>query len=729
MNELREHRLVLSRPIDGIAYRISVFINVILSFICILWVMDWPSHLILMLLLVPLGFVISWFTRHKRNIFTIFLKILISIGMLFSLFLFFRELISNPLGPASAVSVLLLYLQTFHSFDLPAKRDLDYSLLVSFILVCVGAFFTVSYFYGFMLIVVIISLLISMHYSSGIYMSSLAQTKDSNYFLSALACTVVILLISILPIGLIFYKLPVFSSNSIRFYRFSGINFNMPNMFSQRAPESQGSNSDHIFKALSNSNPTGYFGFSSEMDLNVRGKLSRDIIMKVRTAYPLYYRGVVFGKYNGKKWSVLDGEPRLENADERGRISFFVPFFQGRVLQTFYIEKNINNIIYGAFDMSDIYFPGNELYFDENKTLISPYYLEKGMVYTCISNTGEYPPRSFVESIKRSGLLPKLLKIDSRVSHRLFKLSATFSNNGMIGSRTDEYNYAYDVSSKICEHLKNNYKYDLDVPQFPENAETVDWFLFQEKRGFCEHFATSMAVLCRLNGIPARVITGFTPGTYNRFSGLFEVRESDAHAWVEVFCGNRGWIAFDPTPGYSDLVQNSQTHQSGFISSEKFLNELVTKLDNFLRKIKGIDLRNLFFIILVFVLAYILVFKKIKYKAIFKINFDLFAVLKKLYPRKEVYLDLLPQELKELHAKTLDLLYCVEKKTKKRTGNETYLEFLQSQNIPTDIKNSLLNYLNLYYQCRYGKTLDRNDFETLINLYFVIKQELKGIKL
>lgn len=733
MMELAEHRSLLARPIDSPAYRVSVMINVMLSFVCIFWVMEWPSDLFVLLFLVPIGFAVSWFTRNKKNFFTLFLKILISIGMIFSLFLFFRELAANPLGPASAVSILLLYLQTFHSFDLPAKRDLDYSLLVAFILVCVGAFFTVSSFYGIVLGIFMISLSISMYYSSSIYLSSLSQNKQSNSFLSALLCSLIILLISAVPVSLLFYNLPVFSSNAMRFYNFSGFNFDFSRgSVTQRLPEFQGGSSEHIFKSISDFNPTGYFGFSSEMNLNVRGRLSDEIIMKVRTTRPLYYRGVVFGNYDGSKWTVLKDEPRLEEADEKGRISFFVPFYQFRVLQTFYIEKNLSNIIYGAFDVSDIYFPGSEVYVDENKTMISPYHLEKGMVYTCFSNMGDYPPRSFTDNIEVSELLPKLLKVDATISPRLLKLSKNFSADSQSFNKSDRYKYAYDASSKICEYLKNNFEYDLDVPPFPSKAETVDWFLFEQKRGFCEHYATAMAVLCRLNGIPARVVTGFTPGEYNRFTGLFEVRESDAHAWVEVFCGRRGWVSFDPTPGFSTVVRDSQNTAGGFISLEKFLIDLANWVNMLLDVIKKVNFKVLFFIILLATLAYIFVFKRFsKFKSIkkYRVNFDFFELLKRLFPKRDSYLSLLSQRMRELHSKTSELFVCLEKKTGKRYVNETYLEFISRQDIPSNLKLTLMTYTEHYYKCRYSKTVSEGEFDIVYRLCTDIKQELKRMKL
>ena len=73
-------------------------------------------------------------------------------------------------------------------------------------------------------------------------------------------------------------------------------------------------------------------------------------------------------------------------------------------------------------------------------------------------------------------------------------------------------------------------------------------FLFTDKQGYCQQFSGAMAMLLRMGGIPARVAAGFTPGTYDKHSGRWIVTDTDAHAWVEAWFPNYGWVRFDPTP-------------------------------------------------------------------------------------------------------------------------------------------------------------------------------------
>jgi transglutaminase-like putative cysteine protease len=105
------------------------------------------------------------------------------------------------------------------------------------------------------------------------------------------------------------------------------------------------------------------------------------------------------------------------------------------------------------------------------------------------------------------------------------------------------------------------YFYTLSPPRL--GSDSVDDFLFVTKRGFCGHYASAFANLMRAAGIPARVVTGYQGGTYNRFADYWILRQSDAHAWTEVWIDGRGWTRVDPTAaiapervghGLADLV-------------------------------------------------------------------------------------------------------------------------------------------------------------------------------
>lgn len=101
------------------------------------------------------------------------------------------------------------------------------------------------------------------------------------------------------------------------------------------------------------------------------------------------------------------------------------------------------------------------------------------------------------------------------------------------------------VTAVLDKLNREAYFYTLEPPTLAHDS--VDDFLFNTKRGFCEHFASAFTTLARAAGIPARVVTGYQGGDFNPLSGYLTVRQSDAHAWSEVWLDGRGWVRVDPT--------------------------------------------------------------------------------------------------------------------------------------------------------------------------------------
>ncbi len=96
---------------------------------------------------------------------------------------------------------------------------------------------------------------------------------------------------------------------------------------------------------------------------------------------------------------------------------------------------------------------------------------------------------------------------------------------------------------------RENFVYTLEPPLLGVNS--VDDFLFESRKGFCEHYASSFVFLMRAAGIPARVVTGYQGGEFSELGGYTIVRQSDAHAWAEVWLKERGWVRVDPTAAIS----------------------------------------------------------------------------------------------------------------------------------------------------------------------------------
>ncbi|UCD56332.1 MAG: DUF3488 domain-containing protein [Candidatus Hydrogenedentota bacterium] len=105
----------------------------------------------------------------------------------------------------------------------------------------------------------------------------------------------------------------------------------------------------------------------------------------------------------------------------------------------------------------------------------------------------------------------------------------------------------YEKVNSIKNFLETQFSYSLDLRR-PVTDDPLYDFLFVSRTGHCEYFATAMTLMTRILGIPARLAKGFQKGEWNETGQFYEVRQRDAHAWVEVYFPDHGWLAFDPSP-------------------------------------------------------------------------------------------------------------------------------------------------------------------------------------
>ena len=119
----------------------------------------------------------------------------------------------------------------------------------------------------------------------------------------------------------------------------------------------------------------------------------------------------------------------------------------------------------------------------------------------------------------------------------------------LAGEITRDAQTDFDRAQALCDYLRSAYPYTLmqDIP--PDNRDFVSWFLLDERQGYCTSFATAMAVMARMVGLPSRYIEGYAAEPDS--DGVARVTQQNAHAWVEIYFSGFGWLPFDPTPGQS----------------------------------------------------------------------------------------------------------------------------------------------------------------------------------
>ncbi len=137
--------------------------------------------------------------------------------------------------------------------------------------------------------------------------------------------------------------------------------------------------------------------------------------------------------------------------------------------------------------------------------------------------------------------LPRHLQLPQGYNPRTLELGRQWKSQGLTPEGT--------IQQALRMFREENFHYTLRPPLLGRNA--MDDFLFSTRRGFCEHYASAFVVLMRAAGVPARVVTGYLGGEVNPVDGFMIIRQSDAHAWAEVWIKQKGWVRVDPTGAIS----------------------------------------------------------------------------------------------------------------------------------------------------------------------------------
>lgn len=137
--------------------------------------------------------------------------------------------------------------------------------------------------------------------------------------------------------------------------------------------------------------------------------------------------------------------------------------------------------------------------------------------------------------------LKRNLRLPASLSARVRELAHSWREDPQLGARSDR----AVIAAALRHFNKETFVYTLTPPLL--GKDPVDEFLFATRRGFCEHYASAFTLLMRAAGIPARVVTGYQGGEVNPLGGYLIVRQSDAHAWAEVWLADAGWVRVDPT--------------------------------------------------------------------------------------------------------------------------------------------------------------------------------------
>jgi protein-glutamine gamma-glutamyltransferase len=255
--------------------------------------------------------------------------------------------------------------------------------------------------------------------------------------------------------------------------------------------------------------------------------LSDDVAFRVRfasatpPAQELYWRGLVMHDFDGRTWRrSYFNSPSVPPLQPEG------PAYR----YTVSLEPHRHRWIF-TLDWPSQWDPAAGT-LTSDYTLLRRDPVSRPIEVTATSFTHVQSPATLSEALRRR---------DTRLPPNGNPRTLQLAQN-MRGTHPDDMEYLRAV---LALFTQQPFYYTLTPPKLA--GDSVDEFLFDTRRGFCGHYASAFATLMRAAGIPAHVVTGYQGGTFNRFADYWIVRQSDAHAWTEVWIEGRGWLRIDPT--------------------------------------------------------------------------------------------------------------------------------------------------------------------------------------
>lgn len=265
------------------------------------------------------------------------------------------------------------------------------------------------------------------------------------------------------------------------------------------------------------------------------------LFMRVDSPYPDYWRGQSFDVYSGVGWqkkleqtAMLREEHNLFDNPEIKTESV--------VVQQFTLAKGVtSNIAFSG------YLPKALAVGNQEFTLIS----QGDMITPQIMSTGE----TYQVLVEKPNLTEdRLRKADSKLNwpETYLELPENLPERVNVITRkiVRGQSNTYDQAKAVEAYLRANFPYTLKLEKTPAGRDMVDYFLFTAQKGYCTYHASAMAVMLRTIGIPTRLVIGFTPGEWQEREKVYEVRDRNAHAWVEVYFTEIGWVPFEPTSSF-----------------------------------------------------------------------------------------------------------------------------------------------------------------------------------
>jgi transglutaminase-like putative cysteine protease len=562
---------------------------------------------------VPVSMIGATWSWRQRQRSQIAIKFALSAAMLAALAYFFQHLLGSLNDTRLVLAELLVQIQAIHTFDMPKRKDLGYSILIGLILVAVAATLSQTMLFAPMLVLFLAIALPVMwlDYRSRLGLTPLVwplTSQKSESLTGQLPVRSLLKLLGIiLALGLLVFtlmpRLPGYQIQSMpvsqdlpNVANYTGQQITNPGYQKKKkgkqpAGTGQGANGQGTAGEDDSEkfDETSYYGFNQKINQNLRGQLKPQLVMRVRSQSPGFWRVLAFDKYTGQGWEIShnDDVQKVQRSGWSNKFSLMIPNSQApvkQIIQSYTAVTELPNVLPALMTPADVYFPTRDLAIDREDSLRSPVGLSPELTYTVMSVV----PERRVELLAKSGskfdreskefqkALPDYLQIPADLQQKLQPFTEEIVANypkTQISKNPEPLTNNYDTALYLAQYLKQNYQTPSDplqLPTVPEGQDLADWFLFRCEQaktacvpgGYPDHFATTYTMMLRSIGIPARLAVGFDPGYFNPFTGMYEVQNTDAHALTEVYFPKYGWYSFDPIPThplFPPSVEDDQT--------------------------------------------------------------------------------------------------------------------------------------------------------------------------
>lgn len=276
-----------------------------------------------------------------------------------------------------------------------------------------------------------------------------------------------------------------------------------------------------------------------------------DLVFSVKMPVKLYHLVQLYDIYNGTSWTL---SPQLKNGSQR-RLpkQLRLPAFHD-IEANYTVQKWISPKLFAPFrplmfsatdNVESIRIFQNTFF---NAELYGRQYPRLPFKYKVTSRIFLPLDQQEIKPDDKRKTVYWLERIPTRHYLQLPRKKISKRLSELVKNLTRDVKDPYRKAILLRDYLRENFNYKLYAEKPPANRELADFFLFDLKEGHCEYFATTLAVMARLAGLPARIATGFSPGNYNTLTNAFDVYEYHAHAWTQIFFDDKGWLTFDATP-------------------------------------------------------------------------------------------------------------------------------------------------------------------------------------